>query len=349
MNKYSLEAFEKYSQEKLRFQDQGPQENYKRAYTVQEAEWQKENVLPKRAHIGEPCLLSLSLQADSYTDTQAAHASAFVRRLAAATNGGEGYIGVLVDIGGFTGSAADMLLRTYERVFTSTNLIVRLTDTEVLQGIRITNFGLLLNAATVLETRLALARGQLQKKWQAAPVLLCCGASKEKAELLKAGEAWHVYAADTPSQLGSRLALRRLTYPKELSAGGVIPLRFWWQNIGSSPEYIHTELAVFVKAGQKLIRIEIADNVSLWGIGDRSFNCIARLPKLPSGTYALYCAVLGAQGATVPLNIGLDCDEGTYMIGSVHIDELNRDYLEHIWEDFYPDGYYPLEDPKLPV
>ena len=32
----------------------------------------------------------------------------------------------------------------------------------------------------------------------------------------------------------------------------------------------------------------------------------------------------------------------------INIDHIPRPYMETIWERYRPDGYYPLEDPKVP-
>jgi hypothetical protein len=55
-----------------------------------------------------------------------------------------------------------------------------------------------------------------------------------------------------------------------------------------------------------------------------------------------------SDGNPIPLRIEAKQENGYYELGSIDVDPGLENNLLHAWDDFYPDGYYPLEDPQAP-
>lgn len=278
-------------------------------------------------------------------------AAAFVRLLGAALEGGASYAGALVELGGISEGAKKAMLRAWRVGFDRTALVARAEDTALLEALRregIT-FGLLLNVTGgILPARETLARNHLQRVWETAPVFLrAMDCPEGLQELRRVAAGWHALAADVPGLVPGRLTLRRLTYPAAVEAGGALPMRFWWQVMGDSPIYGPTKVVARL-VGENQIDLPLEDEKFIRLPGDATHNQIVTLPPLPMGEYTLLIGVEGADGKLLPLAMDAPLKDGLYEVGKVVLDETPRPELFAAWDDYYPEGYYPLEDPKLP-
>jgi hypothetical protein len=277
----------------------------------------------------------------------------FIRRLGAISNGGEGYLGVLANTLPLIPEVLPALLKAFVRGFNNCPIIFNIADVAAIrearrQGI---SFGLLLDINIgIINIREIFAAYNLQHIWETAPVLMETKATSGGNEAIThAASGWHVSAADISGVYPACMALRRLTFPMNLNAGGAIPLRFWWQNLGNAPLYIKSRIRMWLRGAGGEAEILLGDEEKIRPIGDDTYNEIAQLPELPAGEYELLCGLFDNRGQGLPLAIDAPCENGKYIIGRLILDEVPRPELYHAWDDYYPEGYYPLEDPKLPV
>ena len=121
----------------------------------------------------------------------------------------------------------------------------------------------------------AFATQNAQQLYKRFPVLVRNEGKTENAARFAA--QWHAMAVENiPGALaGWRIALRRLTYPKELTVGGFAPMRFWWNNRG--PSYCHGDMEVRLrleKDGQYTpIRCMTVSIRSIWQTGRIMKSC----------------------------------------------------------------------------
>ncbi len=198
----------------------------------------------------------------------------------------------------------------------------------------------------ILALRRAIGEEGLSRRWERCPVYVCAGRELTREEL-DAACRWHASGADTPAPLGARLTLRRMMFPQGLTAGGVMPLRMWWQNLGTAPVYRETRVHLELRKGAEHFPILIPESMAHLGLGDSTLNVTAQLPALPCGTYDLWCG-LESGGSMLPLAMEAEEHGRMYRIGQLTLDDLPRHYLATMWQEQYADGYYPLEDPAQP-
>lgn len=272
----------------------------------------------------------------------------FLRQLGVCTQGGRGFAGVLLD----PDEAAAAALSVWRRAFDAVPLIVRADCPQQIAALRREGlpFGLLLNAAGgAVPVRRQLAKQDLQFVWQTSPVfLLAKGCPDDAGALGRAMESWHVLASDVPGAVPGALLVRRVTYPKALSSGGAFPVRLWLQNVGSTPVYPVSRLQLMLRNAEECREIPLRMGSRSWPVGDTVYNEIAQLPGLAPGCYQLLCRVLREDGCgAVPLGEETGPD-GWYPLGELTLDGTPRPELYTVWDNYYPDGYYPLVDPPLP-
>ncbi len=193
----------------------------------------------------------------------------------------------------------------------------------------------------------ALAEQGLQNNWQRKPALLhvldpVCG-----VQVKRQSSGWHCGFSNQNLDLGFQIMLRRLTYPKTVSSMGVLPARFWFVNTGSAPCYGELSIKLKLVRGDETFLIPVTDSPS-WHIGDIIHNEIIQLPSLLEGSYSLSAGLFYKQQLPVYMGIDGECGDGFYQLGELEVDHTNRDSLKNVWEHYYPEGYYPLEDPAAP-
>lgn len=197
----------------------------------------------------------------------------------------------------------------------------------------------------ILPLRLAIARNHLERRWRQHPVYAWTEQPLTE-EVLQALTRWHCTACNLPGPFGPQMTLRRLMFPRALTAGAQAPFRMWWQNLGTAPIYgPAAALLVLEKDGT---RFPLDGDAPIeCRLGDATCNPTLTLPDLPDGEYPLLCA-LEADGRRLPLSMEVPSKDGLYTVGTVRLDHTPRPYLQTMWQAQYADGYYPLEDPAAP-
>lgn len=340
MGKYSIDAFEQHALVKLRPQSVPmPCKNYVLISLRQSA--QDTPCLPQTA---SPLLLQIIL--DAAKDLQ--ETAAFIRHVGMQYCGGAALSGVVVDHGTFSGAALHELAAAYIQGFESTVLLSR--PDSVFTSVLVQNGaapGLWLDMSCgILPLRLAVAEHNLQRTWRDRPVYVYNDSPLNEAQL-DAAVRWHACGANFPASLGPQLTLRRVMFPQGLTSGGPMPLRMWWQNIGTSPLYQPAEVRLELRCETSTARIVLDGLLSDCPVGDTMLNTTADLPQLPAGEYELWCGLF-AKGQPLSVAIDAPCCDGMYPIGALNLDDNPRPYLADMWLQQYADGYYPLEDPAQP-
>lgn len=277
---------------------------------------------------------------------------AFLRLLGARTHGGAAFAGVLLERGDREGDELGNVLRACREGFDRAPLIARAADAPLIHRLRAEGmpFGLLLEAAEgMLTIRERLADLGLQRVWEQAPVFLDArGAREAPEELLRRAAAWHALASDLPGLKPGKAALRRLTYPQAVTTGGALPLRFWWQVVGDCPLYARSKVRLLLKNQEAQGEVPLGDERLLRPLGDHTHNEIASLPPLPAGEYGVWCGLFDENGLPLPLAMEEPMEQGFFKAGEITLDNEPRPEMLRAWESYEPEGYYPLEDPKLP-
>lgn len=346
MGKYSLDAFEQYPLVKIRPKVTQMAASGYRLVSLSWADLETEDGrLLSPCEIGEGTVI-LQLHLDRSGDV--ADACGFVRRMGSYHQGGKALAGVVLSGGTYDSVDLDQLLQAYVQGFESTHLLAEpgtaLMEACGRQKIR-TGLWLDLNRG-ILNLRRAIAEGNLQKIWREAPVYLYAGRDMTEEEL-DAAIRWHASGADQAVPVGPQMTLRRMMFPEGLTSGGPMPLRLWWQNIGTAPIYDTLEVKLELRSGDGSCSVVISDRLERPGVGDSTLNFTAKLPTVACGKYGLWCG-LKAGETFLPLAMEAEENAGMYCVGTIVLDDQSRPYLETMWEEQYADGYYPLEDPAQP-
>lgn len=346
MGKYSLDTFERYPLVKLRPAMTGPD---LRCYRLLELSWPElgpeTGILISQAESGDGAVL-LRLLLDKTEDIS--EVCRFIRQIGACFSGGRALAGVVMDPGAYSGKALNQLARAYRQGFDAAFLLAE-PGSEIAKVCRREGIqtGLWLPITEgVLTLRRRIAEGDLARGWEHCPVYICAKRALTLEEL-DAARRWHASGADSMAPLGARMTLRRMMFPKDLTSGGLMPLRMWWQNIGTAPLYHETRVLLELGNEKDRFPISITENMNRPGLGDSTFNITAQLPPVPCGTYTLWCG-LESGGRKLVLAMDTAAVDGMYEIGEITLDDTPRPYLRTMWETQYADGYYPLEDPSQP-
>lgn len=345
MGKYSIDAFEVHPLTKLRPVMAVPEECAYRLMELDQTALEPENgdlLLPPPVEAGE---VVLRLRGAENGDL--AHVCGFIRRMGFCYEGGMGLAGVLMEENGFSGAKLRQLVQAYRQGFENTFLLAEpgsaLAEYCAHMGVK---FGLWLPLDRgILALRREIARSNLARNWESAPVYLWAGRDLT-AEEEDAARRWHASGADVPAILGPRMTLRRLMFPRDLTAGGPMPLRMWWQNLGTAPMYRDAEVCLELYDGKERFPLTVPEALFRPGVGDSTLNTTARLPRV-RGTFALRCG-LRCRDVMVKLAMEAPEEDGMYTLGQVTLDDTERPWLATMWEETYADGYYPLEDPAQP-
>lgn len=345
MGKFSLDAFEAHPLTKLRPGMKAPEQSCFRLLELSQSELEPEpgTLLPP-PETG-PGQVILRLHLDGRRDIP--DACGFVRRMGSCYAGGKRLAGVVMTSGGCRGTDLAQLVQAYRQGFEETWLLAE-PGTELMElcqkaGVPV---GLWLPVSKgILNLRRSIAGANLERTWRERPVYLYAGRTLTPQELDAAGR-WHASGCDQPAPLGPRMTLRRLMFPRELNSGGVMPLRMWWQNVGTAPVYQDVRVRLMLRRGQESDPVCVPGTLRP-GMGDTTFNVTARLPDVGCGTCELWVG-LEAEGRNLPLAMEAPEENGLYCLGEIRLDDVDRPYLKTMWEIQYADGYYPLEDPAQP-
>jgi len=270
----------------------------------------------------------------------------FIRRMGRCLEGGRDLAGVVLPEGDFSGTDRDRLVMAFRQAFSETFLLVRpgtaMPDACRRAGV---NAGLWLEPDRgIIPLRRSIGEGNLARNWEKAPVYLYAEHDLTGAEL-DAARRWHTSGANVRAVLGPRMTLRRMMFPRDLTAGGPMPLRLWWQNLGTAPFYRDVEICLELRREGERHPVSLPEKTMRPGLGDTTHNVTAVLPNA-EGEFELWCGL--RCGGMLRLSMEAPCEAGMYRIGSITLDTLPRPYLEKLWEETYADGYYPLEDPAQP-
>ena len=344
MGKYSIDAFEVHPLVKLRPVTTKPGVTRFQLMELHQAELETEELPVPPAVDGENVILLLHL--DEKSDLP--DACGFIRRMGSCYKGGKGVAAVVMAMGHFNGVAQEQLVRAYAQGFDETFLLAAPGSglAEVCRRMDIP-FGLWLELGRgILPLRRSIGQENVARVWGKCPVYLHAGRELTEEEL-DAACRWHISGADVPLTCGGCLTLRRMMFPNGLTTDGLMPLRLWWQNIGTAPIYETVRLQLELRSGDERYEIEAPGALDHPGVGDSTMNLLAKLPQVPCGTYELWIG-LEAGKKYLPLAMEAAEDKGMYHVGQVTLDAESRPYLAAMWEEQYADGYYPLEDPAQP-
>ena len=346
MGKYSIDAFEVHPLVKLRPIVTKAGESSFRILELRQSELEPESgaLLAPPVMEGEKVILLLHL--DGKNDP--ADACSFIRRMGCCYEGGKGFAAVVMAMGSFSGAAREQLVQAYARGFEKTFLLAEPGNgiAEICRRMGI-SFGLWLELERgILPLRRSIGQEHLARVWEKCPVYLRAGRDLTEEEL-DAARRWHISGADVALSYGGTMTLRRAMFPKGLTTGGVMPLRLWWQNIGTAPIYERVELKLELHGEGGSCEIAAPGVLDHPGVGDSTMNLLAKLPEVPCGNYELWCGLL-AGNKFLPLAVDTPEQGGMYRPGNVTLDDVPRPHLATMWEEQYADGYYPLEDPVQP-
>lgn len=345
MGNYSLDAFERYPLVKLRPVMTAPREQCYQLLTLRWSQLEPElGVLLSPPEPEQPRVI---LQLELDLDRDLAQACGFVRRMGSCYAGGEKLLGVVLRGGNFRGPALEQLLQAYRQGFDATDLLAQPgTAWTALCARASVPMGLWLPLSVgILNLRRSIAQENLARNWENAPVYVFSGGTLSEQERLAACR-WHASGADVMAPLGAQMTLRRMMFPRELTSGDVLPLRMWWQNLGTAPTYHDAQVKLVVKDAERQYPI-LVPGIMMPRLGDSMLNTTAQLPKLPGGTYSLWVG-LEVGNKLVPLMMDAPQEKGLYRIGQIRLDDVPRPHLRTMWQTQYADGYYPLEDPAQP-
>ena len=346
MGKYSIDAYEQYALTKLRPAVLAQGESCYRLLKLSQTQLEPENgnFLPIPEIEAGKWILALELD----VSCDAADACGFIRRMGSHYAGGKGFAGVVMTSGKFSGSVLADLALAYIQAFEACALLVA-PGSEIMEVCRKLGVqpGLWIDLNEgILTQRRRIAENNLERVWRDHPVYVYAGHDLS-AEEFDAAKRWHASGVDTSACVGAQMTLRRVMFPSELTAGGVMPVRVWWQNIGTAPLYCNAKVHMELGRREERYAISIPGEVNAPSLGDTTFNTTATLPCVPCGTYDLWIG-LEMCNNLMPLAIDAESVGGLYKIGEVNLDDISRPYLDTMWEEQYADGYYPLEDPAQP-
>jgi hypothetical protein len=136
-------------------------------------------------------------------------------------------------------------------------------------------------------------------------------------------EAWWPQVNRWLRGMGYRLALRKLTYPTHLRAGGVLPFTTWWENLGVAPCYHRFRFALRLKGGRRSWVLPTDADIRGWLPGDALHDgAVGIPPEVPPGEHELQVAVIGttSERPKVHLAIAGEQDDGWYTMGPAWVD-----------------------------
>ena len=345
MGKYSLDAFEVYPLVKLRPAMKTPEADCCRLVELYQSELEPETgelLPPPPVGLGQ---VILRLHLDDKKDVL--DVCGFIRRMGYCYAGGINLAGVVLTEGNFSDTERNQLVQAYRQAFEETFLLVQ-PDMEMVEacgrlGIR---FGLWLDVAGgIVNLRRSIGRRNLARNWESCPVYLF-SEQELTGEQMDAARRWHASGANVNAVLGRRMTLRRMMFPRDLTAGGLMPLRIWWQNLGTAPCYRDLEICLELRREGERYPVVLAEKTMRPGLGDTTFNTTGLLPNV-QGEWELWVGLRDREGL-LPLSMEGREAEGMYEIGRITLDDVARPHLATMWEENYADGYYPLEDPAQP-
>jgi hypothetical protein len=123
--------------------------------------------------------------------------------------------------------------------------------------------------------------------------------------------------------MGYRFVLRRLEYPKAISAGSMMPVHMWWLNAGVAPIYREYWLAVQLQSGSREAVLRVPADIKQWLPGDAVVDDSLYIPgDLAAGTYRLRVALLDPRTGKPAIRLAIERrqPDGWYDLGSIVVE-----------------------------
>jgi hypothetical protein len=133
---------------------------------------------------------------------------------------------------------------------------------------------------------------------------------------------WKGKFEEFQKRMGYRFILRRLEYPRVVSAGTMMPMHMWWLNAGVAPVYREFSLAVELRSQKNAATIAIPVDIRKWLPGDAVFDGAVYVPEdLPPGSYDFRVAMLDPRTRTPAVKFAIEGgqEDGWYNLGSVMV------------------------------
>ena len=190
-------------------------------------------------------------------------------------------------------------------------------------------------------------RSGIQDVWQRSPVSLeTCGTpgswKKDGFDvdyILNQALRWHVSSVNVKSSpipaewksnferfqrmMGYRFILRRLEYPRTVTAGDMMPVHMWWLNAGVAPIYREYPLAIELHSPRDSVVIRVPVDTRKWLPGDAVFDGTLFLPAtLPAGKYDVRVAMIDPQTGAAAIRFAIEGrdSDGWYSLGSLNVE-----------------------------
>lgn len=360
MGKYSLENYERYKTVKIR--PEPPEEAYVHGGLITYVDGSWKELEPERGvyrleplleaiRSAEKPVLALSAEAPDWAGDEAADSySEFVRKIGSLADSDGRLYGVLMTML----TDGEEQWDAYVEAFGRTTLFADLRQERLIRYLREQGreFGLRIVCGedNWLNCCEAIARQRLSEVWKRKPVLLHVADPECGPNVRREARRWHAALSNVDAGLGWNAGLRRFTYPSTVASGGSLPVRLWLVNTGTSPVYEDLELKLRLvrRDGGDSYEIPLQARTSEWPVGDIVHNEIAELPGMPEGAYVVGIGLFDKEGRPVRFNIRGDHADGYYDAGEVSVVRIEGDPLANAWDTYYPEGYYPLEDPQAP-
>ncbi|MGH9437985.1 MAG: DUF4832 domain-containing protein, partial [Terriglobia bacterium] len=189
-------------------------------------------------------------------------------------------------------------------------------------------------------------RTGIQNAWERSPVSLeTCGVPTfwlnqgwDLDYIMNQALRWHVSYVNIKSsaippqwkekfdefqqKMGYRFILRRLEYPKFVTAGSMMPVHMWWLNAGVAPIYRDYILAVelYSPAGSSVI--QTTAQVEKWLPGDAVFDGTLYVPaNLKHGAYRFRVALLNQRTRLPAIRLAIEGrqPDGWYDLGPIAV------------------------------
>jgi Domain of unknown function (DUF4832) len=188
-------------------------------------------------------------------------------------------------------------------------------------------------------------RTGIQEVWRRSPVSLeTCGtplswkqwnySDKQLQNIFDQALRWHATSINIKStaipaewkpafrefekKIGYRFILRRLEFPKSVSAGSMMPVSMWWLNAGVAP--IYSEYSPALRIDDVIVRVPV--DIRKWLPGDAVFEGSLFVPEnLKPGAHRLQVALLSPHTGqpAIRLAIAGRQPDGWYDMGTIEI------------------------------
>ena len=244
---------------------------------------------------------------------------------------------------------------------------VRLGDDEALARMHASGlpFALILPVGSepLPEIGWRIAQAALQSHWRTGPVFVewasadvqsvCAEAQAPVAvrfgDIRREAVRWHAAGCCGIPGFGSRVELRKASWSLKATAGGMLPVRLWWVSTGTSPCYGSHPVVLRLSDGHAFHDLPLQEDIGRFIEGDDTTNRMIRLPDMPPGRYTVSIGAMGYPLAIGDVGLGPPDGDGFFPLGAIDLDCEPRAWMQEVWNTYYPEGYYPLEDPEVPA